>query len=121
MRSESRLVSVSGPHGSRVLVDQDLVRQRIIFGQDIRFKGISLVFDLPQVQVGIIGGFQIVFRHSPGLILVQGFLRLLDLGAILPYIAGEIRTRAYPLSTAGTHTLAPAGTHARIAAAHHAG
>ena len=37
---------ISGPHGARILVDQDFVRQRIILRQDIGFKGIAFVLYL---------------------------------------------------------------------------
>jgi hypothetical protein len=54
--SGRRRFLVSGPHGAGTLVDQDFVRQRIILGQDACFERIALVFDLPQMQVGISGG-----------------------------------------------------------------
>jgi len=50
-------LSVDGPDPAAILINDDLIRQGIILGQDISLKAVVFLRNLSQFQVGISRGF----------------------------------------------------------------
>jgi hypothetical protein len=98
---------IEGMYPARILVHGELICERsFLLRHNFPLKVGPLVLQLPQLEIGISGGAQVVLKNLLGLILVQGLLGLLILRRVLPTILRSI-------TVSGTHTIIASPHNAR--------